>query len=1068
VRGRTGDRVRGLAGLLVLVALVAGPPVALSMLVGWPLPRSIPSLDEIDTALRTGVDDVVVVKVLAVLAWLVWAQIAVAVVAAVAARARGRRPRRVAIPLVQVAVGRLVATAALAFSGLGTAHQPPRLVSLANVAAPPVVSTGTAAAGVDLPERAGQAAGVVSDTPTRARAPAGVYVATDTDDTWWGAAESALGDGARWRELRDANVGRRMSDGTVIGPTTESISAGWELWLPAGAPIPIGGTLPAGETPVDSRFAADEFEIPPGGHFWSASEDRLAEALGRPPTDAETAPYWRETVEENRDVLVDPGNPNLLYPGQLIVRPAVPGVLTPPGAPAARVDTAPTPLASVPDAQEVTAPAAGPDDGVARGVDHAPDTRGTPRPTMPDAGPPGAAPEVPATRQRPAPVEAPEGRGTDDQPDPDRAETTSEWGVRAGLVGATALATWAMFAARARRDRRLRGSRAGQVFPPPDPTVEPMAEAVRANARPAAVDRLVAALRHLATGHDAGEGTRQWRSALRERAGARRQREGAPRPQVVLRHPNDDIEVVVVEPTEHGFGPWEVRADGRIWALPHDAMLPANDGPESPCPALVQLGVTDDGAELYADLEGLGTLGLDGPSEAVRQIARALTATLALSPAAQSCRVLTYGFDPYGLDEQVHPRLGVFPSTASLLDEAEGTARPVAAAVDAEGVGSTFRLRALVPAEGWEPAIVVVGGTVSEEEQARLTVLGGSGGRGAAVVTPGSASSRWVLATAEQPGWWRLDPLGLRVRPVGVAAEELGELAAYLGQADAAPVTMQALREPEVRDPAAGAAAPSLQPPAFHEPDWLVMVRLLGSVDVVDRSGAAEPVERSQPVELLAWLATHRGSATRAKAVNALWSGRAVDVRSTRNVVSAARMLLRSLAGEPPEGDWIPLRQERLDLHPLVVTDVDLVRARLDFARRADPDEAAAVLAEGLPLLRGVPFEDRQWLWADEDYVASSVAADAASFAHLLATLRLEMGDVRGALAATEAGLRIIPLHDQLTELSMQALVAGGDRRSALAVYEAYERAVVARGEAVADEVALLRNELVRATTAYN
>jgi hypothetical protein len=70
---------------------------------------------------------------------------------------------------------------------------------------------------------------------------------------------------------------------------------------------------------------------------------------------------------------------------------------------------------------------------------------------------------------------------------------------------------------------------------------------------------------------------------------------------------------------------------------------------------------------------------------------------------------------------------------------------------------------------------------------------------------------------------------------------------------------------------------------------------------------------------------------------------------------------------------------------------------------------------------------------------------------------------VADVLAATEAGLRIIPGHEELVRLSIQAWVDKGDRRTALRVYETYERAAAARDEQVAPAIAKLRNQLLRA-----
>lgn len=66
--------------------------------------------------------------------------------------------------------------------------------------------------------------------------------------------------------------------------------------------------------------------VGPGDSFWSIAEELLADAWGRPPTDAETDPIWRGLVERNRGRLVDPGDPDAIHPGQVFEVPPLPPV----------------------------------------------------------------------------------------------------------------------------------------------------------------------------------------------------------------------------------------------------------------------------------------------------------------------------------------------------------------------------------------------------------------------------------------------------------------------------------------------------------------------------------------------------------------------------------------------------------------------------------------------------------------------------------------------------------------------------------------------------------------------
>ena len=766
----------------------------------------------------------------------------------------------------------------------------------------------------------------------------------------------------------------------------EVLRPGWSVVVPSRAPSAATTASPA-TTGMVAR----------GDSIWAMAKKRLASVFHRRPTNARVAEYTDRMIAANRNRLVHRDDPDLIFPGQELVEPAM----------GPQTRRRPAPMGPSPRRR---LPASGP---------------ATTSPSIPAPSPPAtteerAQPPVEALAPAPGGVVSPSRSTAPSRPGAaaqhrDGATTGPPgWMAAAGgMTGATALASWALVMARRRRATHLRGFRAGEVFPPPDPTVGPMTVAVRANADVAGLDRLDAALRHLA-GVAATPVT--------------------PRPQAMLRQPNGDVEVFLAEPIGAAVGPWTAKAAGAIWALAGDAVLPSELDSPSPCPALVQLGTCEDGAELYVDLEALGALGLDGGPEAVRQIARALTATVVVSPAAQLCRVLTYGFDPYGLAEQAPTRLVVADTLDPLLAEAESTARPIAQAVDQERAGSSFRLRAAVTDEGLEPAIViVVGGSLSAEQEARLSALGAAGGRGVAVVRLG-LDAPWTLEATEPVGWWRLNPLGLAVRPVGLAGQELQELAAFLADADAQPLPVDA-RAPL---PSGDAAAPTSTAPAaiaepYRERDWRLMVRLLGPVDIVSRDGkSSERGDRSQPLELAAWLATHRGLSTRTGAKEALWAGRDIAPQTFSNVISGSRLLLVNLAGDPPGGgEWIPARKEGIELHPMVVTDVDLLAERVAYAKRVGAEGAGDALAGAMHLLRGVPLEGQPWLWADLEHTASRLAVQAVSVATDLATLRLQAGDIRGALDATDVGLRVIPSHDQLIELSIRAWMANGDRRTA-------------------------------------
>jgi outer membrane biosynthesis protein TonB len=81
-------------------------------------------------------------------------------------------------------------------------------------------------------------------------------------------------------------------------------------------------TAPPSGTPVPAPGRAGTWTIAPGEHLWHVASRTLA-AAGRPTDDASVSAYLTRLVEANRQVLVVPGEPDLVFTGQVFVLPPV-------------------------------------------------------------------------------------------------------------------------------------------------------------------------------------------------------------------------------------------------------------------------------------------------------------------------------------------------------------------------------------------------------------------------------------------------------------------------------------------------------------------------------------------------------------------------------------------------------------------------------------------------------------------------------------------------------------------------------------------------------------------------
>ncbi|ONH60459.1 hypothetical protein CcI49_11560 [Frankia sp. CcI49] len=617
------------------------------------------------------------------------------------------------------------------------------------------------------------------------------------------------------------------------------------------------------------------------------------------------------------------------------------------------------------------------------------------------------------------------------------------WLASAGLLTAAAAVT-----IDARRRRRDIESGPYGVSPTPEPAGAALHTAVLAHADIGRLSRLDQAMQALAAAHVASA---QRAERGTSRGTARRTRmhtSGAgPMPLVVFVRPDGTIDVHLRDPVPDPPAPWVADAGGLGWLLRPESPLPLVNDLASPCPLLVQLGTQPDGTEVHVDLEALGVLALDSGetgTAGLRSLARALLATLALSPLAVAPHIVTLGFDPLGLlkDDRVEIATGLPDVVRTVLSAVTA----IGGDLDRAGQSSTFAARARTATENWDPTVALVlptAGATDVQTVASLAHLVGTGGQGLALITQAhpAIAPPWSLTfdrlgPDNQPRW-RLDPLGITITPVGMAAEELHDLIHLLDDIDQ-PATPPPATGPDTARAPAVLPEPSARSAPFIEPDWSVMIGLLGPFDSVGRDGRRPPPDlaRERTMEVLAWLATHRGR-TRTDLESALWPTGA-QVRSINNQLGRARSLLVSLAGEQAR-QWLPTRRTTITLSPAVTTDLDLLHARLEHAQtqRADPDSAIRTLTDGLELVRGTPAR-APWLEAELGSVLTTTVIRAAL---LLADLHLDRGDTDAVLDVTQRGLAVLPTHPGLFALRLRAYARAGDRAALRAEYQAYLRA---------------------------
>lgn len=1020
--------LRGLGSLVLFLAVLIVPPIVLTLAVGWPLPTSIPDLDAIDSAARSGISDAVIVNTLAVITWLAWAQIALSLLVETVAVVRGRPALHLPVlPGVQVAAARLVAGIAMLTSAANpavAAAAPPLLSPV------PAVVMVQASDTVTSPAWSAQAA---IDPPASAEevAPA---VTVQRHDSYWAIAERCLGDGLRWREVRDLNVGRTMSDGHMILPGSDLLRPGWILELPADGHGDEPSQAEAGEGEDAPTEASEpkEVTVESGDNLWAVAEEQLAADLGRTPTDDEIRPYWQELIVVNRERLVDPANPSLIYTGQVLTLPASPpagedpALSVPPAPPPADVPAPPAegrePPATTAPAPEVASP--------------------TPSTSMP--APPAEVTVPPASDLALEPPAESPGRSDDG------GSNSTPAIVAIGGLASAALAVGAKRAIERRR-RQFSAVHPGRTSRPTRERERQLHRRIVANADEESIGALRSAMTSLAAG-------------LAELGSAARPR--------IVQHDPEHLEVFLEHATADAPDGWIVDGNGALWSLdPTGVALRTTD--DCAAPLLVTLGQPDDGAQLYLDLESDGLISLVGDPESARGLARSIVTEVALSPLTDTVRVIVVG-DLLHVGSSNLDHVVLVDSWEEAEEDIAAWAEQSHAALVENGWPNTFVARGADPDhDALAPVLVVASKPppagliemMSSSRPAPLAVVVADDVAEAACMIDCQAESLTItdLDLSCVPQDLGDDTLAAMIRlfetadePAEESAEGLDDDYDALGpegdddlQIDGIDIADDVLDLRDVQvaggvqtqlfpEPAtsngytAGRAETGEGSEVPAEPDYDVLVRLLGEIRV-DGGKALRP----KPTAVVAFIALHRSVSVEALE-DACWADppsgslrkRLKDVMSECRGAIGAQNLPASSDGHYAVG-------------PRVLTDTALFDLRVARAANEPPAQQAETYRSALELVTGRVFTypsraGSSFGWIDTENLLSQWEVKIQAIAQQCIETYLSIGVPDQAIEVANHVLLALPLNTPLTEALMRAHAATGDLKAVDTVYRAH------------------------------
>lgn len=977
---RIVDIAKGVVALVTIAALILGVPWLLLRMGGYPGESMLEAFGD-PLASDSKRSEQLLAGTLGVIAWFCWLQVAYALIVEVLAAVRGTvASTALLLPGIQAAAARLVTAATLIVSSFG-----PTATAMAAPLAPMVAFEPALPVSVDSSPEA-----LVNRLTESPPATGDVYVTSDRD-TFWSIAETTLGDGLRWREVRDANVGRLLADGTEISPSTEEVASGWRLRLPADAVVPLSEEEDRA-APLDAVDPeGDWIDVENGDHFWSIAEEALAEEWGRAPTNNEIASYWAEVIEENDGRLLPPGDPNLIYPEQRFHLPDRPADRLAADVEAtSNVELAPEiePEPEVP----VTLPEPGTTtptpstQGPANSVDES---------TTSPTSKPSLAAQVESSSGSSLPVAA------------------AALGLGSLSIGAGALAVTLK---RRRAHQAAKRKPGTTLVPPPEEPIE-----YERRTRPVAdteAARWVEATNKLITARLAQHKAHRMPAVIAMRAG----RFGV---EVLLDEPCAPIEGFVSGNDENSA--WRLHPDLEL------RMIEAETEDIQPyCPALVAVGSTDAG-DLLLDLEQLGVLSVEGDDDDIAAWYRSIATGVASAGWSQLCEVVVIG-DPLAA-------AGFIQVTVPKDSEAWADRTAVAMQKLHERLKATPYEQRVAPGEIFHPTIVLMLGD-SADLARRL------GEVATLVNSPLAVVAACPLAVAERVHLdsrkSTLEPIGVDFVPILTPVAEAEVVAELLDNAVSAEVVETADEAKELvhdpdpdREPASAVIERIMSPKPIE-------VRLLRRKPTVEGLSVEPPAKQ---LSVICYLAYHR-SVTSQRLRDTFW-----PTATSRKTADNAISQVRSMLGLTSDGEH-RLTQAINTGEYEISDDVGCDWTRADDliveATNRPADEQQELLNAALELIEGQVGADapaRQFSWLVDDHtVYRHVECRLLDAANRLGELALASEEPAIAKRSAETGLMVVPGSEAMYRLQMRVASAEGSTRGIHQAFSAAEQAAAAIG----------------------